>query len=72
MPRPPRCPTCGTQTLRIVYGMPSRELWEQAERGEVMLGGCEPEMPDWWCPSCEAALPVPELGDGLPGLVPGG
>ena len=32
--------------------------------GEVMLGGCEPEMAEWWCPSCEAALPVPELGDG--------
>lgn len=35
-----KCPTCGAPTLPIIYGMPDSELFEQAERGEVVLGGC--------------------------------
>ena len=35
------CPTCGSKTIPIVYGMPwNPEVWEQVERGEVELGGC--------------------------------
>lgn len=35
-----KCPTCGEPTIQIIYGMPDFELFEQAERGEVALGGC--------------------------------
>lgn len=34
------CPICGAKTLEIVYGMPSAQTFEAAERGELRLGGC--------------------------------
>jgi hypothetical protein len=34
------CPTCGAVLIPIVYGLPGGDLFEQAERGEVELGGC--------------------------------
>ena len=35
------CPTCSAVTIPIIWGMPADpELFEQAERGEVELGGC--------------------------------
>lgn len=37
---PPRCPTCGSRGVLIVYGMPGPDLFEAAERGELLLGGC--------------------------------
>ena len=51
--------------IPIVYGMPSRGLIEQSERGEIELGGCvvsqvlDPEIglvsgdPELSCPACE-------------------
>jgi hypothetical protein len=38
----PACPTCGAVTVPIVVGLPSGELFEAADRGEVVLGGCVP------------------------------
>ena len=37
------CPKCGHSDLvvPIVYGYPTNEAMEAAERGEVILGGCE-------------------------------
>ena len=35
-----RCPVCGGPTVPVVYGYPDHELFEAAERGEVVLGGC--------------------------------
>ena len=34
------CPDCGGTGIRIIYGLPSPELAEAAERGDVALGGC--------------------------------
>ena len=36
------CPRCGAfaPMLPIKFGLPSHELFEAAERGEVVLGGC--------------------------------
>lgn len=36
------CPMChtGANSIRIVYGMPSKEMFEKSEKGEVKLGGC--------------------------------
>jgi hypothetical protein len=36
-----KCPACGsTNTIEIMYGMPTHEAFESAERGEIALGGC--------------------------------
>jgi len=36
-----KCPACGsTNTVKILYGMPTHEAFEAAERGEIVLGGC--------------------------------
>ncbi len=37
---PPTCPICSAPGILIVYGMPGPELFEAAERGDVVLGGC--------------------------------
>ena len=34
------CPRCGAASVPIVYGLPSYELFDAADRGEVALGGC--------------------------------
>jgi hypothetical protein len=49
------CVQCGSQeVIPIVYGLPDAELLEQAEAGEVSLGGCvvEEDSPVWHCSDC--------------------
>jgi hypothetical protein len=51
-----RCPECRSlEVIPIVYGLPGTELTEQAERGEVALGGCilTGNDPAWHCTACE-------------------
>lgn len=51
------CPQCREKAgVNIVYGMPTRDLAEQAERGEVVLGGCvlEENQPERHCTACGA------------------
>lgn len=38
--KPCKCPKCGGKVVPIVYGMPAPELYEKAQRKEVVLGGC--------------------------------
>ena len=49
------CPRCGGVTRPVVYGFPSPELFDRADRGEVILGGCclpvEPARSQ--CPNCD-------------------
>lgn len=56
MREPRSCPECNEATLRpIVYGLVrGGELRGKAERGEVVLGGCQvsDSAPDWECPEC--------------------
>lgn len=57
--KPRKCPRCGHKPVAsILYGMPipSRELFEKEERGEVILGGCviELDQPTWQCSKCGA------------------
>jgi Zn finger protein HypA/HybF involved in hydrogenase expression len=50
------CPNCKSKDgVDILYGMPSSELIEKAERGEIALGGCviEENKPDRRCLKCE-------------------
>ena len=54
------CPVCGSMdAVPIVYGLPGIDLWEAAQRGELVLGGCivDPESPEFECGSCHAPLP---------------
>ena len=51
----PVCPECGSDnSIPIIYGKPSTELIEKAEKGEVILGGCVPEKYNFKCKDCEA------------------
>ena len=50
-----KCPHCGNRLLKIEYGMPGPEIFEQAKKGEVFLGGCcvfDDEMPEYHCNKC--------------------
>ncbi len=49
-----KCPKCGKELVRIVYGMPTAETFEAAERKEVFIGGCEvgDNMPVYHCYNC--------------------
>lgn len=49
------CIECGKQQRkRVAYGYPEPEIIEQAQRGEVVLGGCCPGVPvaGWLCDEC--------------------
>lgn len=58
--KPDRCPKCGGRIVPIVYGEPTPETGERAERKEVILGGCclmeddEGNLlsPQWGCVKC--------------------
>ena len=57
------CPKCGSrQAVEILYGYPSSEALEAAERGEIMLGGCciSLDDPKYCCKECDYSW-----GDGL-------
>lgn len=67
------CPRCGAEItpIPIVYGLPTHELFEAAERGEVQLGGCMvgDESPEFQCKACQAALPwSTDAGQRIEGL----
>ena len=53
------CPGCGREeSVPIVWGMPSPDWFELAERGQVSLGGCvfDPDgNPQWECRACGLA-----------------
>ena len=56
----PPCPRCGASSpLRILYGYPTPEAFEAAERGELAIGGCMigRESPRFVCGACRAQLP---------------
>ncbi len=49
------CPKCGSNSIvPIAYGLPEQALFEAADRGEVVLGGCEfsPDAPNRHCKDC--------------------
>ncbi len=51
-----KCPKCGSPNyIPIVYGYPSPEAFEKAERGELILAGCcifEENPPVKCCKNC--------------------
>jgi hypothetical protein len=53
----PSCVKCKSSkgVVPIVYGHPLLGLWESADRGEVVLGGCvvDDDSPEWHCKTCK-------------------
>jgi len=50
------CPVCNSHVVRIVYGYPTDETFQEADRGEVRLGGCVvtgPNMANSACTACD-------------------
>lgn len=47
---------CGGRLVPITYGYPGHEMWEAADRGEIVLGGCVvfDEQPTARCSACGA------------------
>ena len=53
--QPPACPRCESDhVVPIAYGFPGREMFEEAERGDIELGGCcvTGDDPNWICREC--------------------
>lgn len=51
-----RCPKCGSKnTIKILYGEPTQEIFQQAEADEIKLGGCciIEGGPEYFCKECE-------------------
>ena len=51
-----KCPNCGSKnSLKIIFGMPSYELFEEPEAGKVRLGGCciMEDGTEYFCKDCE-------------------
>ena len=60
----PRCPACGAaDVVPMVYGFPSPDMLDAAERREIVLGGCivDSDSPGWCCVACR--LPFGPLED---------
>lgn len=53
-----RCPRCGAVPTPVAYGYPSPEMFEAAERGEILLGGCVifDGQPSSRCSACGADI----------------
>ena len=51
-----KCPICNENLVQIIYGMPTPEAFEKAEKKEIYLGGCEVfvglEQPIHHCYNC--------------------
>ena len=53
-----KCPRCDSrEVVPVIFGIPSFDLFERQERGEVILGGCEPRDEEWACRSCRLGWP---------------
>lgn len=55
----------GVLLCRGNYPGNSPELFEAADRGEILLGGCilSPDSPDYACPTCGQAFRRPYIID---------
>ena len=64
------CPQCGQKAaVAILYGFPGPDMADEAERGEIVLGGCIAEIgaPDRHCLNCGHRWPIARRGGRAPG-----
>ena len=49
------CPDCGGELIPILWGYPSSDMLQKAEREEIFLGGCclPPNSPNYHCKNCD-------------------
>ena len=67
-PLPTECPDCGSHSfVRICYGFPGPGMLEQAQRGEIVMGGCSWDTPNWYCKDCFNRWPEYPPPEGLHG-----
>ncbi len=70
------CPACGhrSRSKRVLYGLPTPEAMDAANRGEFILGGCMPDVPVVIpCSSCGSPIDIasgiasepPDVGRGV-------
>ena len=61
------CPRCGAfaPMVPIKFGLPSHELFEAAERGQVVLGGCllGGPLPTHRCTACGESVILAEMAE---------
>lgn len=65
--QPERCPGCNSECVReILYGYPLSGAMDGANRGELVLGGCEIDEsnPSWRCLDCHADIYQEHLRSG--------
>lgn len=63
---PPACPRCTAgKVVPIAYGLPGPEMMAEAERGDIVLGGCciEEYQPIWHCQGCGNDFPQLDASD---------
>jgi len=61
----PRCPKCkATDTIPILYGLPSPGWEQRVEKGRAVIGGCvvDGDEPDRECSSCHTQFVWPLKG----------
>jgi hypothetical protein len=58
-----RCDACGGPVVEIVFGMPTYELFEAVQRGEVVLGGCTLPLPGDPTHSCACGETIEDRSD---------
>lgn len=53
-----KCPICKSNMVSILYGMPSSEAIEKAERQELFIGGCmiTNDNPKYHCYKCQKSF----------------
>jgi hypothetical protein len=51
--KPPTCPKCGMsdKVIKILYGMPAPDVFEEEKKGNVRIGGCVVygDNKEWYC-----------------------
>ena len=52
-----KCPVCGKsdEVVRILYGLPTNEAFEDEQAGKLHIGGCciSPNSPKWFRKRCD-------------------
>lgn len=58
-----KCNTCNTEMIPFAYGFPNTELFDKADAGEVILGGCMvgEYRPTHYCQVCQEQYPANEV-----------
>ena len=73
--KPRKCPVCGSKrVVRILYGLPAPEVFDDVEKGKIALGGCciTDNDPYWKCLDCDTEIykckPIMKLNKPLLGI----